>query len=115
MNPINWLEGRIKEVARVLHESGNNNNITYEIKPNSVIFLSDGYFLAYFEYKKEVKKIKCPICNGEGSISYRYGWAESCSLCQGRKEVRQSEIDHFQTQKKKPSYCEVVGANWDDF
>lgn len=48
---VNWLEGRIKEVARVFHEKWNVNNITYEIKPNSVVFLSDGYFLAYFDLK----------------------------------------------------------------
>ncbi|MFW9971920.1 MAG: hypothetical protein ACFFDF_17155 [Candidatus Odinarchaeota archaeon] len=48
---INWKEGNIKEVARVLHESGNISNITYEIHSNSVIFLSDGFFLAYFKYE----------------------------------------------------------------
>jgi len=47
---VNWLHGRIKEVARIFHEKYNVSNITYETSPSSVIFLSDGFFLAYFEY-----------------------------------------------------------------
>ena len=47
---VNWLHGRIEEVASVFHYRNNINNITYETTPNSVVFLSDGFFLAYFEY-----------------------------------------------------------------
>ena len=46
---VDWKHGNILEVARILHSYGNN-NITYETTPNSVIFLSEGWFLAYFEY-----------------------------------------------------------------
>jgi len=48
---VDWKEGNIKEVARVLHEQGNINDITYLTTPNSVIFLSDGWFVGCFEYR----------------------------------------------------------------
>ena len=47
---VNWKHGNILEVARILHEKYNVGNITYETSPSSVIFLSDGFFFAYFEY-----------------------------------------------------------------
>ena len=45
----NWKHGNIKEVARILHSYGNN-NITYDTTPNSVVFYSDGFFVASYNY-----------------------------------------------------------------
>ena len=47
---INWKEGNIKEVAKVFHKHNNINNITYETTPNSVVFYSDGFFVASYNY-----------------------------------------------------------------
>ena len=47
---VDWKEGNIKEVARVFHMRNNVNNITYDILPNAVVFYSNGFFLAYFDY-----------------------------------------------------------------
>ena len=41
-----WNHGCIKEVARVYHEVYGITNITYEVYPDRVIFLADGYFFA---------------------------------------------------------------------
>ena len=46
----NWLEGRIKEVARVYHKRYGVSNITYDITPNRVVFMVDGYFFANHKY-----------------------------------------------------------------
>jgi len=54
---VDWKHGRIKEVARVFHERNGINNITYETHPNSVIFLSNGFFVATYNYKKRRYKI----------------------------------------------------------
>lgn len=50
---VNWMHGRIKEVARIFHEKFGLCNVTYQTTPSSVIFFCDGYFLAMYEDKME--------------------------------------------------------------
>jgi hypothetical protein len=49
---VNWLHGRIKEVARVFHNRGIN-SISYETTPNSVVFFCEGFWLATYKYRGE--------------------------------------------------------------
>jgi len=43
---INWLEGRVKEIAQAYHDLLGLTNITYNVSNNKVEFYSDGYFVA---------------------------------------------------------------------
>lgn len=52
-NKNNWLEGRVKEVARVYHEQFGLTNITYNMAQDKVEFYSDGY---YFTVHKAIWK-----------------------------------------------------------
>jgi len=53
---VEWLEGRIKEVAAVLNKLYGITNITYETTPNKVVFLHDGFYFGSFEGKSIIKK-----------------------------------------------------------
>lgn len=55
-NKTNWLDGRVKEVARVYHERYGVNNITYDITPYNVVFYVDGYFFALHKAMWRIKK-----------------------------------------------------------
>ena len=44
MEKINWLEGRVKEVARLYHVKYGVNNITYSLLIDRVVFYSDGFY-----------------------------------------------------------------------
>lgn len=55
MPKIDWKHGNIKEVAKVFHTFGMN-NIVYETYPHSVVFFSDGFWVATYNYPKEGEK-----------------------------------------------------------
>ena len=46
---INWKWGNVMEVANVFGNQGVE-NITFELTDDSVIFLSDGWYLTSFSY-----------------------------------------------------------------